>query len=92
MRRVLAGIRGWVELAALLLALQIVVIIFVVTTTADLRFGAIAAAIGLFFLARSLIAGKIRRARRKRGLCIPCGYDLAGNVSGICPECGAKVG
>ena len=24
-------------------------------------------------------------------VCIPCGYDLTGNVSGICPECGAKV-
>ena len=26
--------------------------------------------------------------RHKRGLCLRCGYDLAGNVSGVCPECG----
>jgi hypothetical protein len=30
-----------------------------------------------------------RRARRlRRGLCPSCGYDLTGNVSGACPECG----
>src|SRR6476620_10337007 len=23
--------------------------------------------------------------------CDKCGYSLAGNVSGVCPECGAKV-
>ncbi len=28
------------------------------------------------------------RARRKRGLCPACGYNLAGNTSGACPECG----
>ena len=34
-----------------------------------------------------------RRRRRKRlGLCIACGYDLTGNTSGICPECGSKIG
>ena len=26
--------------------------------------------------------------RRLRGLCQRCGYDLTGNVSGVCPECG----
>jgi hypothetical protein len=29
--------------------------------------------------------------RRRRGLCIKCGYDLTGNVSGVCPECGARI-
>ena len=29
-----------------------------------------------------------RRWRRKHGLCVSCGYDLTGNVSGRCPECG----
>jgi hypothetical protein len=38
----------------------------------------------------ALIRGPLRRRRRrKRGLCVGCGYDLTGNVSGICPECGA---
>ena len=32
-----------------------------------------------------------RHGRRKRGLCLNCGYDLTGNVSGICPECGEKI-
>lgn len=26
-----------------------------------------------------------------RGLCRTCGYDLRGNASGICPECGKKI-
>ena len=26
--------------------------------------------------------------RRRHGLCIRCGYNLEGNVSGVCPECG----
>ncbi len=25
------------------------------------------------------------------GYCKKCGYDLTGNVSGICPECGTPV-
>ena len=29
--------------------------------------------------------------RRREGLCVRCGYDLTGNVSGTCPECGTVV-
>ena len=29
-----------------------------------------------------------RMIRRKRGLCIKCGYDLRGDFSSGCPECG----
>ena len=37
----------------------------------------------------AFIRGPYRRYRRKnKGLCLKCGYDLQGNVSGICPECG----
>lgn len=32
-----------------------------------------------------------RRYRRKRGLCIQCGYDLTGNTSGRCPECAKEI-
>jgi hypothetical protein len=32
-----------------------------------------------------------RRERRAKGLCLRCGYDLHGNVSGVCPECGTSV-
>ncbi len=32
------------------------------------------------------------RARQRRaGLCVNCGYDLHGNESGRCPECGVMV-
>lgn len=30
--------------------------------------------------------------RRRRGGCLKCGYDLTGNVSGMCPECGSSIG
>jgi hypothetical protein len=33
-----------------------------------------------------------RRHRRRHGRCVKCGYDLTGNVSGACPECGRKLG
>lgn len=33
-----------------------------------------------------------RRRRKQRGQCVTCGYLLEGNVSGVCPECGAKCG
>lgn len=33
----------------------------------------------------------IRRRRRAKGLCAACGYDLTGNVTGRCPECGAAT-
>ena len=32
-----------------------------------------------------------RRLRHKHGHCSKCGYNLTGNVSGTCPECGAGV-
>ncbi len=36
--------------------------------------------------------GALRRRRQKRGLCVNCGYDLTGNVTGVCSECGATIG
>jgi len=34
----------------------------------------------------------IRRLHRRRhNLCVRCGYDLRGNVSGVCTECGIPV-
>lgn len=34
-----------------------------------------------------------RRAfrRQRLGRCVHCDYDLTGNVSGVCPECGEKI-
>lgn len=34
----------------------------------------------------------LRRRRRRTGLCMRCGYDLTGNASGRCSECGEEVG
>ena len=52
----------------------------------------IAAVLLASYPAVSFIRGPLRRyRRRKRGLCRKCGYDLTGNVSGICPECAAEV-
>jgi len=33
----------------------------------------------------------VRYRRRRRGLCIHCEYDLTGNISGVCPECGHRI-
>ena len=32
-----------------------------------------------------------RLARARRGQCVRCAYDLTGNESGVCPECGTKI-
>ncbi len=40
----------------------------------------------------AFVRGPFRRYRRRsKGQCVRCGYDLTGNVSGICPECGLKL-
>ena len=31
------------------------------------------------------------RQRRQKVLCRHCGYNLTGNISGVCPECGTSV-
>lgn len=39
-----------------------------------------------------LVRGRWRRQKRRRlGLCQNCSYNLTGNVSGVCPECGEKL-
>ena len=47
-----------------------------------------------FACALPLLPGEIKsyRARRRlRGECVHCGYNLTGNISGICPECGKPL-
>ena len=46
----------------------------------------IVAASGTIYVLRR--PGRIRRERRARGQCVRCGYNMTGNVSGVCPECG----
>jgi hypothetical protein len=44
----------------------------------------------IFFVTVAALAH--RRARRPLpGTCGKCGYDLTGNTSGVCPECGTKA-
>lgn len=40
------------------------------------------------FLARRL---QLPTMRERLGLCRSCGYDLTGNISGTCPECGTPA-
>ncbi len=41
----------------------------------------------------SLFRGPVRRWRRRRhGLCVRCGYQLAGLIEPRCPECGTEFG
>jgi hypothetical protein len=35
--------------------------------------------------------GRVWVRRQLRGQCPACGYDLTGNVSGVCPECGTPA-
>jgi len=44
------------------------------------------------FPAWAFATGPLRRWRRRRkGLCVRCGYNLTGNESGRCPECGSEL-
>lgn len=36
-------------------------------------------------------AVKLRLPSKDDGCCQTCGYNLRGNTSGVCPECGAAV-
>jgi hypothetical protein len=46
----------------------------------------------LLYPVATLIGRPLRRARRQRNrLCVQCGYNLTGNVSGRCPECGEAI-
>ena len=85
----LAAASVWLLRAAppSLLALLVVVLI---------RSGYGLAAASLAFAARFFIRAikdrtDTRGYRLRHGLCLACGYDLTGNVSGTCPECGSPT-
>ncbi len=60
------------------------------TTTSTLRAPSWSLVLLLgWYPAIAFIRGPLRHyRRRKRGLCLRCGYNLEGNVSRTCPECG----
>lgn len=39
----------------------------------------------------AIVAFRRQRMRHRPGYCKSCGYDLTGNISGVCPECGRRV-
>ncbi len=50
------------------------------------------ASVGLgIYPAIAFICGPRRWRHRRIGHCLRCGYNLTGNVSGICPECGTVI-
>ncbi|MHC4444560.1 MAG: hypothetical protein ACYTA5_18335 [Planctomycetota bacterium] len=45
--------------------------------------------VSLIYPATSIIYTQLRKHyRKKKGVCLNCGYNLFGNVTNICPECG----
>jgi cytochrome c553 len=51
---------------------------------------AVAAPLAALPLARGVRAWS-RNRRKRAGLCRRCHYNLRGNVSGVCPECGTAI-
>ena len=56
-----------------------------------LALGPLGALIAIAIRNRALRAENTRRVRREAGLCANCEYDLRGNTSGVCPECGTPA-
>ncbi len=71
----------------------VVLVLAVVAVIAGLAVGVLVLPFALFATWIDRFAMWIDREnyRRHHGLCVACGYNLTGNVSGVCPECGAAV-
>ena len=48
---------------------------------------------GYLWLCRSRLQRPMREYLNSSGMrvCMDCGYNLTGNVSGVCPECGEQI-
>ena len=82
---------GWA--GALLGALLLGGACAIITTRFYRMYSVLAAAVGCVGGAVvGLILGWIKDAGRVRpGFCVTCDYDLTGNLSGVCPECGTPT-
>jgi hypothetical protein len=63
------------------------------TRTLVVPFGWVVAVTLLLPLGRVsvIVRRRWRRHMERRNLCTACSYDLIGNVSGVCPECGTAI-
>ena len=82
---VLIGVYGlyltaWTAMHPLLLPLPIVLWLIPLVGVLTLFMGVMIVRLGLSL-----------RKRERPSNCSRCGYDLTGNVSGVCPECGTKI-
>jgi hypothetical protein len=71
--------RSWAEEEKVAAAAEIMLVVALVTA-------ALLLAWGMYVATRTR-----RRPRRPRATCLACGYNLTGNVSGRCPECGCAT-
>jgi rubrerythrin len=47
--------------------------------------------VGILTILAGALHGLLSAPLGTDGQCRKCGYDLTGNVSGVCPECGEAV-
>ena len=45
----------------------------------------------LILIAGSFLVEAMKKRRPPAGVCAKCSYDLTGNMSGVCPECGTAA-
>ena len=93
LRRV-AHPRLWLSLAVTAYAIAFIALAFVYLVESPgvqfvaLGLAAPASLIGLAML-NVWLRHSLRLQRIRLGRCAACNYDLTGNVSGVCPECGS---
>ena len=90
-----------VAFAVVIWVLLILLMVYMMTrqTTPDSLFGLVPVIVVLLcpyvliVLFRRRIQRSLWRQLTECGVpcCIKCGYDLTGNVSGVCPECGERI-
>jgi len=67
-------------------------LIVIVLALFAIDFPALGLLLGFAFLFGTAVAEKLSDVLRPPdGHCQSCGYDLTGNVSGVCPECGERI-